>query len=71
MIRESRLSKILPVVQECLRHCLNAEDPAREVAQFLERLRSDPAWNDADRQEIETATRRALAGSQMRLECKV
>ena len=71
MIRETRLAKVLPVVQECLEHCLRAEDPAREVAQFLERLQGDPAWNDADRQEIETATRRALACTQVRLECEV
>lgn len=66
MLRENRLAKVLPAVQECLQHCLKSENPTREMGLFLDCLRRSPLWNDAEVEEIEKTARRAVDSCRFR-----
>ena len=63
---EGSLSFMPPTarINTAIRECLDALEPGRSslahLAAFLEPLRDDPDWTEADRREVESTVRRIL-----------
>jgi hypothetical protein len=55
-------AKISAAVRDCLDQCQRTEFPLANLAVFLESLRLDPNWNEAEVQQVETTVRRILSG---------
>jgi hypothetical protein len=52
--------KIAKMATVCLREVANAKTPFSEIDHFLQRLRNDPAWSDAEVVEVQTNVIREL-----------
>lgn len=65
MTHEQRLFKVMTAVRDCLDSCQRSPQPSEALTRYVQRLRSDPCWNDSEVQEVEkTAGLVLTAGSQ-------
>ena len=55
-----RKEKVYSAVRGCLNRCFGAEDPLVQATDFLDRLRSDPSWNDREVAEVESLVLNAV-----------
>ena len=53
--------KIQSAVQECLDDCYSSSNPLDVVAQYMDRLRRNPLWNDAEIDRVELAVHQMLS----------
>ena len=61
MSREARLAKVLPLVRDCLDRCFREDNPREAIREYIDRLKCDPQWTEADLKEFEATTDRAIA----------
>jgi hypothetical protein len=59
-MREATKQKVNLAVKACLERCFGAEDPLVQATDYLERLRRDPAWIDAEIAEVEAMVLKAV-----------
>jgi hypothetical protein len=52
--------KIAICAVQCLEACRDEPTPFTKLTAFIERLKADPAWSDADIIEVQTRVIRAL-----------
>jgi hypothetical protein len=64
MRRADTLLKTMTAVQSCLSECLREAFPLDALQRYVDRLRRDPQWQDAELQEVETTARRAILSRQ-------
>jgi hypothetical protein len=60
MRRDDHLFKTMSAAKTCIADCLQAPAPAVSLAKYLEFLRSDPQWSEAEITEVETTARKAI-----------
>jgi hypothetical protein len=61
MNREQRLFKLMTAVRDCLQTCTVSGSPRQALSSYMQRLRNDPHWTDAEIQEVEQTAGMALA----------
>jgi hypothetical protein len=54
------IERIGTAVEECLGRCRGSFYPLGELADYLERLRQDPAWSEYDVEAVELRVHRML-----------
>jgi hypothetical protein len=60
MRHEDKLFKTMSAVQGCVKECLHAGAPLAALKSYLQRLRCNPHWAEAEVAQVEAAARRAL-----------
>jgi hypothetical protein len=54
--------RINAAIRHCLERCYESRAPLPCLAEFAGKLRADPAWREAEIQEVEAAVRQVLKG---------
>lgn len=57
---QQQLTKVESAVQECLDECRDSHTPFTQLAHWLDRLKSDPAWGAAELREFQLRVVREL-----------
>ena len=57
---DPRAERINEAVRGCLAHCYASAAPLACLAEYVGKLRADPAWHDGDVLEVEVAVQRVL-----------
>jgi hypothetical protein len=60
-VDERETNKVNRAIRRCLTHCRQSPAPIVSLAEFLDDLRADPAWREAEIHMVEVAVRRILA----------
>jgi len=60
MRRDDHLFKTMSAAKVCITECLKAPTPLDSLAKYLEFLRSDPQWSDAEIAEVAATARKAI-----------
>ena len=66
MRREDKLFKTMSAVQGCVRECLGANRPLTALKRYVQRLRQNPEWAEAEVNEVEAVARRTLEAATKR-----
>jgi hypothetical protein len=59
-MEDATIQKINSAAQQCLHHCYQCDTPLVCVATFMQRLRSDPTWNEREVEHVEIAVLKVL-----------
>lgn len=59
-MEQQQQSKIESAVQDCLEECRASQTPFTLLAEWLEDLKSDPAWTEAECREFRVRVVRVL-----------
>lgn len=60
MRRDDHLFKTMSAAKVCISECLKASIPLDSLAEYLDFLRSDPQWTEAEIGEVEATARKAI-----------
>jgi hypothetical protein len=55
-------NRINAAIRECLDKCYASQTPLPCLAEYVDLLRADPTWREADVLEVEVAVRQMLKG---------
>lgn len=66
MTHEQRLFKVMSAVRDCLQTCGRSPSPHETLGRFVDRLKSDPCWNDSEVQEVKQTAEMAIAAGKRR-----
>jgi hypothetical protein len=60
MLRHPTIDRLNGAIHACLDECYSASNPLAALASFVRRLRTNPAWREAEIEEVEQTVRRML-----------
>jgi hypothetical protein len=66
MRRDEHLLKTMSAVKVCIGECLKAPSPPDSLQKYLDSLRSDPQWNEAEIAEVEATAKKAIDAASRR-----
>jgi len=58
---ESDAAKINDAIRSCLEQCYGDRTPLATVADFLRKLRKDPAWSETEIEEVQSTVLKMLS----------
>jgi hypothetical protein len=60
MLREPTVFRMNNAIRACLDQCYCSSNPLASLASFVRHLRNNPAWREAEIEELEHTVRRIL-----------